>query len=234
MGERYSQRRRTLDLATFLAIGFALTSAPVAVAEACTVAEFSQGNKDLYIQAENAFIQDKDAQAARAKLNTLSAMSMNCFEQGAMLRFSAALNVELNDYPGAITDLEAAVDRRLLSDEEVKKTHFNIAQLYLAIESFESASRAFDQWIDAGALPTRNQMWQMAETKEKAGDPAGALAWAQKVFEDDGPGAADAVYTFLIDLNYQTGQDAVATELTRILEARRPAPQRPQSGGVEQ
>ena len=85
--------------------------ATTAAAQGCDTTEFSSKNGQLYLEAENALMVEDDAATALTKLNELRRNELNCYEEGAALRLSAAVKVETGDYMGAVADLETAMSR---------------------------------------------------------------------------------------------------------------------------
>ena len=129
--------------------------ATTAVAQGCDTTEFSSKNGQLYLAAENALMVEDDAATALAKLNELRRNELNCYEEGAALRLSAAVKVETGDYMGAVADLEAAIARGYVPADQVATTYYNIAQLYLQEEDMPKAISYMERWMNAGGAPDR-------------------------------------------------------------------------------
>ncbi|MEL6568082.1 MAG: hypothetical protein AAFQ22_06660 [Pseudomonadota bacterium] len=199
----------------------ALAAGP-AVAQACDTTEFTSKNGQLYLAAENELLVNDNPAAALAKLNELRASEMNCYEEGALLRLSAAVKVETNDYPGAVRDLETAVQRGYVPQAEIGQTYYNISQLHMSSENLPEALRYMTLWMQNGGRPDRTQKWQLAVLNHKADNNREALRWAEEVFREDGPNAEREVYDFLIYLYDQTGQLAKKAQLLETLLQRNP------------
>ncbi|MEM1150115.1 MAG: hypothetical protein AAGI03_06110 [Pseudomonadota bacterium] len=193
-----------------------------AAAQTCDTTEFTSKNGQLYLQAENELLVNDNPAAALAKLNELRASEMNCYEEGALLRLSAAVKVETDDYPGAVRDLETAIQRGYVPAAEIGQTYFNIAQLHMSSENLDEALRYMNLWMQNGGAPNRQQKWQLAVLNHKADDNRQALRWAEEVFREDGPNAEREVYDFLIYLYDQTGQLAKKAQLLETLLQRNP------------
>lgn len=200
--------------------------ATTAVAQGCDTTEFSSANGKLYLEAENALMVEEDAATALSKLNQLRANELNCYEEGAALRLSAAVKVETGDYRGAVADLEAAIARGYVPAEQIATTYYNIAQLYLQEEDMPKAIQYMERWMSAGGTPDRGQKWQLAVLYHKAEDNQKALRWAEEVFRQDGPNAERQVYDFLIFLYDETGQLAKKAQLLEQLLQRNPTERR--------
>ncbi|MEM9740173.1 MAG: tetratricopeptide repeat protein [Pseudomonadota bacterium] len=147
---------------------------------------------------------------------------MNCYEEGALLRLSAAVKVETNDYPGAVRDLETAVQRGYVPQTEIGQTYYNISQLHMSSENLTEALRYMNLWLQNGGQPNRTQKWQLAVLYHKDENNRESLRWAEEVFREDGPNAEREVYDFLIYLYDQTGQLAKKAELLETLLQRNP------------
>ncbi|MEO0784478.1 MAG: hypothetical protein AAFY10_02185 [Pseudomonadota bacterium] len=199
----------------------ALGAAP-ALAQSCETTEFTSKSGQIYLQAENELLVNDNPAAALAKLNELRAMELNCYEEGAVLRLSAAVKVETDDYPGAVRDLETAIQRGYVPQAEIAKTYYNISQLHMSSENLSDALRYMNLWMQAGGQPDRTQKWQLAVLNHKANDNRQALRWAEEVFREDGPNAEREVYDFLIYLYDETGQLAKKAQLLETLLQRNP------------
>lgn len=201
---------------------FGAFGAGAALAQQCEVTEFGSKNGQLYLEAETELIANDNPQAALQALNKLRQQELNCYEEGAVLRLSAAVKVENRDYAGAVRDLEAALQRGYVPEAERATTYYNISQLYMQDENHTKALEYMRRWIQAGGEPTRDQKWQLAVLSQKAGDNREALRWAEDVFRNDGPDAEREVYDFLIFLYDQTGQLGKKAQLLEQLLARNP------------
>ncbi len=193
-----------------------------ALAQGCETTEFTSKNGQLYLEAENELLVNDNPAGALAKLNQLRANEMNCYEEGALLRLSAAVKVETNDYPGAVRDLETAIQRGYVPQSEIAQTYYNISQLYMSSENLTQALSYMNRWMQAGGRPDRQQKWQLAVLNHKADNNREALRWAEEVFREDGPNADREVYDFLIYLYDQTGQLGKKAQLLETLLQRNP------------
>lgn len=200
----------------------ALAAVGGAAAQQCTETEFSSGNGQLYLKAENELLVNKNPQGALQALNKLRSNELNCYEAGAALRLSAAVKVETKDYAGAVRDFETALNRGLIPASERASTYYNISQLYMQSENISKALEYMNRWIQAGGEPDRDQKWQLAVLNHKVDKNREAVKWAEQVFRQDGPNAKREVYDFLIFLYDKTGQLAKKAELLETLLARNP------------
>lgn len=209
-----------------LACALAAFGAAPALAQGCDTTEFSSQAGQLYLQAENELIVNENAQAALTALNQLRQQELNCYEEGAVLRLSAAIKVQTNDYAGAVRDLETAIQRGYVPQSEIANTYYNIAQLHMQEENTAEALTYMTRWIQAGGQPTRDQKWQLAVLNHRADNNREALRWAEDVFRTDGPNAERQVYDFLIFLYDETGQLQKKAELLEVLLTRNPGERR--------
>ena len=200
----------------------ALVTAATATAQQCTETEFSSKNGQLYLKAENELLVNKNPSGALQALNQLRGNEMNCYEEGAALRLSAAVKVETRDYTGAVRDLQTALNRGYIPASERASTYYNMSQLYMQDENISEALNYMNQWIQAGGQPDRDQKWQLAVLNHKIDNNREAIRWAEQVFRQDGPNAKREVYDFLIYLYDNTGQLAKKAELLETLLTRNP------------
>ncbi|CAN0552771.1 unnamed protein product, partial [Laminaria digitata] len=64
---------------------------------ACEETQFSSKTGETYLKAEQAAMTNKDFNAAAQALGQLKAMELNCYEEGAVLKLSAYINIERGD-----------------------------------------------------------------------------------------------------------------------------------------
>ncbi len=200
----------------------ALATVGTASAQQCAETEFTSKAGQLYLEAENQLLVNEDPQAALQALNKLRAGELNCYEEGAALRLSAAVKVKTGDYAGAVRDLELALNRGYIPAKDRASTFYNISQLYMQGENIAKALEYMGKWIQAGGQPDRNQKWQLAVLNHKVDNNRESLKWAEQVLRQDGPNAKREVYDFLIYLYDKTGQLAKKAELLETLLARNP------------
>lgn len=194
-----------------------------AAAQACEETQFSSTNAENYLKAETELLVNDNAAAALAALNALKSQPLNCYEEGAALRLGAAIKIENEDYEGAVADLITAINRGFIPESEAKTTYYNISQIYLSIDNKVKSLEYFDKWMAAGGVPDRNQKWTLAVLYQQMDRFPESLVWAERVLEDDGPGAERQVYDFLIFLYDKTGNFAKKAELLELLLARDPS-----------
>ena len=185
----------------------------------CAATEFTSEAGQIYLEAETALLQNKDYTTALRKLNELRARELNCYERGAMLRLSAAIKIESGNSLGAVDDLLGAINIGGIPPQEVAKTYYNIAQIYLQNDRVNEAKTFMQRWINAGGRPDRDANWQLAVIYHKTGDNRGAIPYAETVLRTDGARAERQTIDFLIYLYDQTGQLAKkAALLERLLQ----------------
>lgn len=198
----------------------AVAAAGSAQAQACESTEFSSKNGQLYLAAETKLLQEQNPAGALAELNKLRALELNCYENAAVLRLSAAIKIEQGDSAGAVRDLEAAIAAGAITGKDVPGTYYNIAQLYLQQDNLQKSREYMEKWIRSpGITPTRDQNMQLAVLYQKLDDYKGALPYAEKVLAADGQKADRQIIDFLIFLYDRTGNKAKKAELlTRLLQ----------------
>lgn len=198
-------------------------SAGVVSAQQCTETEFSSATGQLYLEAENALLQEDNPAAALDALNRLRAMELNCYEEGAAIRLSAAVKVETGDFLGAARDIEAAMSRGYIPADQLANTLYQLSQIYLQAEDEQRALDYMLRWANSpGISPDRNQKWQLAVLLQRAGRNEDALGYAEDVLESDGPNARQEVYDFLLYLYHETGNFAKKAQLLEVLVTRDP------------
>ncbi|MEL6858129.1 MAG: hypothetical protein AAFO74_07065 [Pseudomonadota bacterium] len=214
--------KRILQSAATIAIAASI-GVSTATAQACEETQFTSGNAENYLKAETELLANDNPQGALAALNALRASPLNCYEEGAALRLGAAIKIETGDYDGAVADLITAVDRGYIPADQQKTTFYNISQIYLSTDNKVKALEYMDKWMALGGVPDRNQKWTLAVLYQQMDRFPDALVWAERVLQDDGPGADRQVYDFLIFLYDKTGNFAKKAELLELLLARDPS-----------
>lgn len=201
-------------------------AAGTAAAQTCDTQEFGSGPGKLYLEAETELLVNKNGAAAVAILNRLRAMELNCYEQGAVLRLTAAAAVESGDYAGAVRALQDTLNSGLVPASETAQTYFNIAQLYLQLEDRDQALEYMDRWLSAGGQPTRDNKWTLAVLNQQVDNNRESLRWAREVFQADQPNPPREVFDFLIYLYDQLGMRAEKAALLEQLLVRNPTERR--------
>ncbi|MAK60724.1 MAG: hypothetical protein CMK09_07075 [Ponticaulis sp.] len=200
---------------------FAAATAGTAFGQACEENTFGSKTGELYLSAETKFSQTpKDLQGALQDLNQLRSMELNCYENNAAIRLSVAIKIERGDKAGAVRDLEEAIRVGVISGDEVPKTYFTIAQLYLQESNLEKAREYMEKWVASpGVRPSRDENWTMAILYQKLDQFDKALPYAERVLAADGQSADRQVIDFLIFLYDRTGDKAKKAELLiRLLQ----------------
>lgn len=197
-------RMRILTAVAALA-AMTATAAPAAMAQAaCEETQFSSKTGQLYLDAENAYVAE-DFAGAKAKLTQLKGMALNCYERGAVIRLSAAVNVQNGDYAGAANDLEEAINTGGITGEDAVKTYYQIAQLYLQMDDRNKAVTYLERWIAAGANPDKNQSMQLAVLYNELGNKNEAIRWLEHLLRIV-PNADKQTIDFAVYLYNETGQ----------------------------
>ncbi|MEM8615632.1 MAG: hypothetical protein AAGF20_01735, partial [Pseudomonadota bacterium] len=198
------------------------STAGLAHAQGCVETQFSSKNAEFYLKAETELLTNKNVAAALQALNQLRSKELNCYEEGAALRLSAAAKIESKDYSGAVRDLETALNKGYIPQSEAKTTYYNISQIYLTQSNNAKALEYFDKWMRAGGQPTRDQKWTLAVLNQQMDRNTDALRWAEEVFRADGPNAKDDVYKFLLYLYEKTGNLTKKAQLLEQMLQRNP------------
>ena len=136
-----------------------LMGAGTALAQSCTETQFSSKTGQIYLEAEQAAITNKDFDTALAKINQLRGMTLNCYEESAIIRISAYIKIEKGDRQGAIKDLLDAIAKGYVPPADIAQTYYNIAQIYLQMEDLKSSLEYMNRWMTAGGKPDRTQKW---------------------------------------------------------------------------
>ena len=182
---------------------------------ACEETQFSSKTGEIYLKAEQAAMADKDFNAASQFMSQLKSQQLNCYEEGAVLKLSAYINIERGDRQGAIRDLQSALDKGYIPAKDAAQTYYNIAQIYLQGENVEKALEFMKKWQQAGGQPDRQQKGQLAVLYQRVDDFQTAIKWAEEVKRDDGSNYKQEVYDLLIYL-YNSVDDKA--KLASILE----------------
>jgi lipopolysaccharide biosynthesis regulator YciM len=194
----------------------AVFGAGAAMAQAaCEETQFSSKTGEIYLKAEQAAMTDKDFGKAAQFMSQLKAAGLNCYEEGAVLKLSAYINIERGDRQGAVRDLMEALNKGYIPPKDAPQTYYNIAQIYLQEENVEKALEFMKKWQEAGGKPDRQQKWQLAVLYQRVDDFRTAIRWAEEVKRDDGSNYKQEVYDLLIYLYNQVDDKA---KLAQILE----------------
>lgn len=201
-----------------------LMGAGTALAQAGSCAEttFSSKTGQLYLEAEQAAITNKDFDTALAKINQLRGMTLNCYEESAIIRISAYIKIEKGDRQGAIKDLLDAVNKGYIPQTDIAQTYYNIAQIYLQMEDIKSALDYMKKWQAAGGKPDRTQKWQLAVLYQRVDNFKEAIKWAEQVRADDGAKFDQQLYDLLVFLYNDAGESAKLAEVLETLVERNP------------
>ena len=204
----------------------AVFGAASAVAQSCEVTEFRSKPAEIYLKAETEYLQNKNNAEASRLLQQLRAIpDLNCYERNAATQLSAGINIAMGRYEDAVRDLESVL-RAGVAPEQRKTLTYNIHQLYLQAENMPKARDSFNQWVQLGGRPSRDDNWRMAILNEKLGDQRTSVTFAEKVLAADGRNAKREVYDFLIYLYDKTGQLGKQAQLLETLLARDPTDRR--------
>ncbi|HPE48797.1 MAG TPA: hypothetical protein PLR76_10385 [Hyphomonas sp.] len=190
-------------------------TAAYAQTQACEETEFTSKTGQIYLDAEQAAMQDKDYNKAAGKMSQLKAMQLNCYEEGAVLKLSAYINIQKGDRQAAINDLLSALNKGYILEKDKAQTYYNIAQIYLQDENVNKALEYMQKWMQSGATPDRTQKWQLAVLYQRVDNFKEAIRWAEQVRSDDGSKYDQQLYDLLIFLYNQSGDKA---KLASILE----------------
>lgn len=194
-----------------------------AMAQACTETQFSSKTGQTYLEAETAAMQNKDYTTAINKLNSLRNGTLNCYEEGAVIKLSAYIKIEQGDRRGAVQDLLAAINKGYIPEQDKAQTYYNIAQIYLQEEDLPKALDYMTQWQRAGGKPDRTQKWQLAVLNQRADNFREAVRWAEEVKREDGSNFKQEVYDLLLFLYNKTGEKAKIAALVEDLLVRDPS-----------
>ena len=193
--------------------------AGAALAQTCEETEFTSKTGQIYLEAEQSAMTNKDFNTASNKLNQLKQMTLNCYEEGAVLKLSAYINIERGDRKAAVNDLLAALNKGYIPAKDAPQTYYNIAQIYLQDEDINKALEYMLKWQQAGGKPDRTQKWQMAVLYQRVDNYKEAIRWAEMVKADDGAKYDQQLYDLLIFLYNQSGDQAkLASILEQVVE----------------
>ena len=186
-----------------------------AFAQACEETEFSSKTGQIYLDAEQAAMTNKDYSTAASKMNQLKQMELNCYEEGAVLKLSAYINIQNGNRTAAVNDLLSALNKGYIPDKDKAQTYYNIAQIYLQDEDITKSLEYMQKWQQAGGKPDRTQKWQLAVLYQRIDNFPEAIKWAEQVKADDGTKYDQQLYDLLIFLYNQADQKG---KLASILE----------------
>ena len=213
--------RSVLKGAVFAAF-MASAGAGTALAQTCEETEFSSKTGQLYLDAEQAAMTNKDFATAGAKMNQLKQMQLNCYEEGAVLKLSAYINIEQGNRTAAVNDLLAALNKGYIPEKDAAQTYYNIAQIYLQDENINKSLEYMQKWQQAGGKPDRQQKWQLAVLYQRVDNFKEAIKWAEQVKADDGSKYDQQLYDLLIFLYNQADEKGKLANILEEVVARNP------------
>jgi hypothetical protein len=73
-------------------------------------------------------------------------MGLNCYEEGAVLKLSAYINIQKGDRRAAVNDLLSALNKGYIADKDRAQTFYNIAQIYLQEEDISKSLEYMTKW----------------------------------------------------------------------------------------
>ncbi|MEZ5945803.1 MAG: hypothetical protein R3C04_02930 [Hyphomonas sp.] len=98
--------------------------ATAAYAQTCEETEFTSKTGQVYLDAEQAAITNKDFNTAASKMAQLKSMQLNCYEEGAVLKLSAYINIEKGDRRAAVNDLLTALNKGYIPQKDAAQTYY--------------------------------------------------------------------------------------------------------------
>lgn len=200
-----------------------LTGAGSALAQgSCTETQFSSKTGQVYLEAEQAAITNKDFDTALAKINQLRGMELNCYEESAIIRISAYIKIEKGDRQGAVKDLLDAINKGYVPAADVAQTYYNIAQIYLQLEDLKSALEYMQKWLAAGGKADRQQKWQLAVLYQRIDNFKEAIRYAEEVRREDATKFDQPLYDLLVFLYNESGNKTKLAEVLEVLVERKP------------
>ena len=174
----------------------------------CEETEFSSKTGQLYLDAEQAAMTNKDYTTAGNKLNQLKQMGLNCYEEGAVLKLSAYINIQNGNRQAAVNDLLSALNKGYIPEQDKAQTYYNIAQIYLQEEDIGKSLEYMNKWQQAGGKPDRTQKWQLAVLYQRVDNFKEAIKWGEMVKAEDGSKYDQQLYDLLIFLYNQADDKA--------------------------
>lgn len=207
--------RSVLKGAVFAGLMVSIGAGSAFAQQACEETEFSSKTGQIYLDAEQAAMTNKDFATAANKMNQLKAMQLNCYEEGAVLKLSAYINIENGNRQAAINDLLSALNKGYIPAQDAAQTYYNIAQIYLQDENINKSLEYMQKWQQAGGKPDRTQKWQLAVLYQRVDNFKEAIKWAEMVKTEDGSKYDQQLYDLLIFLYNQVDDKA---KLANILE----------------
>ncbi len=185
----------------------AFFATPSAMAQAvCEETQFSAKTGQAYLDAENAYVAE-DFASAKQKISQLRNSELNCYERAAMIRLSAAINVQAGDYAGAARDLEEAINTGGITGADAVKTYYDISQLYLQLDDKAKAAKYLETWLAKGGKPNNQQVMQLAVLYNQMGDNPKALSFLERML-NSGAELDKQTIDFAVYLYNELGQKA--------------------------
>ena len=107
--------------------------------------------KELNLVFELLNAQPPQTRAALDKLNQLIANKPNMkpYDKATTYQYRASVKVQLEDYPGALRDFQAALEANGLDTKGNNQLRYYIAQLQFQLENYQAAIQGLNQWIQS-------------------------------------------------------------------------------------
>lgn len=101
--------------------------------------------QDVFTQMQNE--QWKEALAALNKLIADRGDRMKPFDKATTYELRGNVRYNLEDYRGALSDFQAALNTNSLPSSQANQLRYYIAQLYFQLQDYQSAIRGLKEWI---------------------------------------------------------------------------------------
>ncbi len=153
-----SKSLKALFAATALSAGAVMAVASPAAAQQPAQCDAEEGgaSKTLSprigqeIQKLYEFMQNDQFNEALGGFNTLIANrgnSMNAYERATVFELRANVRINLDDFPGALQDLQAALNSNGLPPSRNNQLRYFIAQINFQLERYSTAISGLNEWI---------------------------------------------------------------------------------------
>lgn len=133
------------------------------------------------------FLNADDNAAARAKLGELNLERLSPYEKSRVEQMLASLDFGEENFDGARSHMQAAIDSGGLNEQEDSQARYQIAQMFMSEERWPEGAAAMEQWIASTPMVTSGPYYLLAVAYYSQDKFDEALPHARKAVELTSP-----------------------------------------------
>ena len=134
------------------------------------------------------FMNGNQYSPALNKLNeAISIPELNAYERSTIYQMMGASSYELNDYGGAISSFQNAINAGGLLPNESDSLRVNIAQLLIANGQYSQGAQELENYLNRGGQQKPQYVEMLTQAWVQSENYSRALPWAEKWFRAASP-----------------------------------------------